>query len=207
VASSAPIPSSLFLSHNTALVPPYRVLVDTNFINLSLENRLEIVRGMMDCLYAKCELGFSYYYLYMYQSDLFTCGLGIPCISDCVMAELEKLGPKYRLALRCALHPSDIDCKLIVGTASHEMLGSNVCRAPIRALTQTIVSSSELRTIGTFSTCATGLWEMLTFLFSPQDATLSQRVIVFCGDGYEKSLVFLQVSCRSCFNIFFFSLT
>jgi U3 small nucleolar RNA-associated protein 24 len=35
---------------------------------------------MMDCLYAKC----------------------IPTISDCVMAELEKLGPKYRIALRLA---------------------------------------------------------------------------------------------------------
>lgn len=29
--------------------------------------------------------------------------LGIPCISDCVMAELEKLGPKYRIALRYTL--------------------------------------------------------------------------------------------------------
>jgi len=25
---------------------------------------------------------------------------GIPCITDCVIAELEKLGPKYRIALR-----------------------------------------------------------------------------------------------------------
>lgn len=33
---------------------------------------------MMDCLLAKCT----------------------PCISDCVMAELEKLGSKYSLALR-----------------------------------------------------------------------------------------------------------
>ena len=30
---------------------------------------------------------------------------GIPCITDCVMAELEKLGPKYRLALRLAKDP------------------------------------------------------------------------------------------------------
>lgn len=35
---------------------------------------------MMDCLYAKC----------------------IPIITDCVMAELEKLGQKYRIALRIA---------------------------------------------------------------------------------------------------------
>ena len=25
---------------------------------------------------------------------------GVPCITDCVMAELEKLGSKYRVALR-----------------------------------------------------------------------------------------------------------
>ncbi|KAM0752995.1 Fcf1-domain-containing protein [Meredithblackwellia eburnea MCA 4105] len=79
----APLATSLFLSHNEALVPPYRVLVDTNFINLSLENRVDIIKGMMDTLYAKC----------------------IPCISDCVIAELEKLGHQYRLALRVARDP------------------------------------------------------------------------------------------------------
>jgi hypothetical protein len=52
---SAPVPTSLFLSHNESLAPPYRVLVDTNFINLSLENRIEMISGMMDSLYAKCE--------------------------------------------------------------------------------------------------------------------------------------------------------
>lgn len=80
---SAPLATSLFLSHNEALVPPYRVLVDTNFINLSLENRIDMVKVMMDTLYAKA----------------------IPCISDCVIAELEKLGQKYRLALRMARDP------------------------------------------------------------------------------------------------------
>ena len=75
--------TSLFLSHNEALVPPYRILVDTNFINLSLENRIDMVKAMMDTLYAKA----------------------IPCISDCVIAELEKLGQKYRLALRMARDP------------------------------------------------------------------------------------------------------
>ncbi|GFZ49476.1 FAF1-copurifying factor 1 [Saitozyma sp. JCM 24511] len=74
---------SLFLSHNTDLGPPYRVLVDTNFINFSIQNKIELVQGMMDCLMAKC----------------------IPTISDCVLAELEKLGPKYRLALRIAKDP------------------------------------------------------------------------------------------------------
>lgn len=46
---------SLFLSHNTDLGPPYRVLVDTNFINFSIQNKIELVQGMMDCLMAKCE--------------------------------------------------------------------------------------------------------------------------------------------------------
>ncbi|KAF9039434.1 Fcf1-domain-containing protein [Hymenopellis radicata] len=78
-----PVASSLFLAHNTALAPPYRVLIDTNFINFSLQNKLELVSGMMDCLYAKC----------------------IPCVTDCVMAELEKLGPKFRVALRVARDP------------------------------------------------------------------------------------------------------
>lgn len=38
---------------------------------------------MMDCLYAECT----------------------PCITDCVMAELEKLGQKYRVALKIAKDP------------------------------------------------------------------------------------------------------
>jgi U3 small nucleolar RNA-associated protein 24 len=58
-------------------------LIDTNFINFSISNKLEILKSMMDCLYAKC----------------------IVCVTDCVMAELEKLGPKYRLALKLARDP------------------------------------------------------------------------------------------------------
>lgn len=75
--------SSLFFSHNTALGPPYRLLLDTNFINFSVKNKLDIVKASMDCLYAEC----------------------IPCISDCVLAEFEKLGPKFRLALKVARDP------------------------------------------------------------------------------------------------------
>lgn len=75
--------SALFFSHNTALGPPYQVLIDTNFINFSIQNKLDIMRSLMDCLYAKVT----------------------PCITDAVMAELEKLGPKYRVALRLAKDP------------------------------------------------------------------------------------------------------
>ncbi len=42
--------------------------------------QIYLVRGMMDCLYAECK----------------------PCITDCVIAELEKLGQRYRVALKVA---------------------------------------------------------------------------------------------------------
>uniref|UniRef100_A0A673HH89 FCF1 rRNA-processing protein n=1 Tax=Sinocyclocheilus rhinocerous TaxID=307959 RepID=A0A673HH89_9TELE len=71
-------PSCMFFQYNTQLGPPYYILVDTNFINFSIKAKLDVVQSMMDCLYAKC----------------------VPCITDCVMAELEKLGMKYRVALR-----------------------------------------------------------------------------------------------------------
>ena len=64
------VPTSMFFAHNTALGPPYHVIVDTNFINFAIKNKIELVRGMMDCLLAKC----------------------IPVVLDSVMAELEKLG-------------------------------------------------------------------------------------------------------------------
>lgn len=111
----------MFLAHNTALAPPYRVLIDTNFINFSLQNKLELMGGMMDCLYAKCEFS----HLRLLVTVHHVCGSipgrcylqrpihilwvasiltrvhpGIPCVTDCVMAELEKLGHRYRVALR-----------------------------------------------------------------------------------------------------------
>lgn len=83
VRNVAQTPSSMFFSHNMALGPPYHVLIDTNFINFSIQNKLDIMKSLMDCLYAKV----------------------IPCITEAVMAELEKLGPKYRVALRLAKDP------------------------------------------------------------------------------------------------------
>ncbi|KAK7542542.1 rRNA-processing protein FCF1 [Phyllosticta citribraziliensis] len=74
------VSSSLFFQYNTALVPPYNVLVDTNFLSHTVQRKLELLPAMMDCLYAKCT----------------------PIITSCVMAELEKLGTKYRIALRIA---------------------------------------------------------------------------------------------------------
>ncbi|KAK9867554.1 hypothetical protein WJX84_008158 [Apatococcus fuscideae] len=77
------VSTALFFQYNSQLGPPYHVLVDTNFINFSIKNKIDLIQGMMDCLYAKC----------------------IPCITDCVMAELEKLGTRYRVALKVAKDP------------------------------------------------------------------------------------------------------
>lgn len=73
----------MYFSYNTALGPPYHVLLDTNFINLSIQNKMDLFKSMMDCLLAKC----------------------IPYITDCVIGELEKFGQRYRLALRVAKDP------------------------------------------------------------------------------------------------------
>ncbi|KAF2265608.1 rRNA-processing protein-like protein FCF1 [Lojkania enalia] len=74
------VPSSMFFQANTALVPPYSVLIDTNFLSHTVRAKLDLQSSLMDLLYAKA----------------------MPIISSCVMAELEKLGPKYRIALRIA---------------------------------------------------------------------------------------------------------
>ena len=77
------VPTSMFFAHNSALGPPFHVLIDTNFINFSIKNKIDVVKGMTDCLLAKA----------------------IPVVLDSVMAELEKLGSKYRVALRMAKDP------------------------------------------------------------------------------------------------------
>eukprot|EP00123_Amoebidium_parasiticum_P010728 comp20276_c0_seq1/m.25423 comp20276_c0_seq1/g.25423 ORF comp20276_c0_seq1/g.25423 comp20276_c0_seq1/m.25423 type:complete len:195 (-) comp20276_c0_seq1:257-841(-) len=83
VTHAAQVSTALFFRYNTALGPPFRILLDTNFINFSIQNKLEIIPAAMDCLFAKC----------------------IIYITDCVMAELEKLGAKYRVALKVAKDP------------------------------------------------------------------------------------------------------
>jgi len=70
--------SALFFQYNSQLGPPFHILVDTNFIVFSIKFKLDIIQSMMDCLYAKC----------------------IPYITDCVLGEMEKLGRKYKVALK-----------------------------------------------------------------------------------------------------------
>ena len=70
----------MFFSYNKALGPPYHVILDTNFINLSIKNKMDIFKSLLDCLLAKSTV----------------------YITDCVFGEMEKFGQKYRLALRIA---------------------------------------------------------------------------------------------------------
>ena len=48
--------SALFGKYNALLKPPYNVIVDTNFINFSIKNKIDLMKGMMDCLYAELSL-------------------------------------------------------------------------------------------------------------------------------------------------------
>lgn len=68
----------MFFSYNAELGPPYHIILDTNFINFSMQNKLEPLKAAMDCLYAKC----TFY------------------ITDCVFAEFERLGERFSIALR-----------------------------------------------------------------------------------------------------------
>ncbi len=53
-------------------------MIDTNFINFSVQNKLDILKNSMDLLLGKV----------------------IPVETDCVVTELEKLGSRYRMALK-----------------------------------------------------------------------------------------------------------
>ncbi|XP_952103.1 uncharacterized protein TA14145 [Theileria annulata] len=77
------IHSGMFFNYNENLVPPFQVIVDTNFVNSSIQNKLDLHKSMMDLLLSKC----------------------IICVTDCIIGELEKLGHRYRLALQLVKDP------------------------------------------------------------------------------------------------------
>jgi len=83
IVSATAESSAMFFSYNTQLGPPFHILIDTNFINFSIQNKLDIFESLMDCLYAKCT----------------------PYITDCVMGELEKMQRKYRVAIKISKDP------------------------------------------------------------------------------------------------------
>ncbi|KAL5970230.1 hypothetical protein TSMEX_001972 [Taenia solium] len=69
VKNRSELVSCLSDSYNEALGPPYHILLDTNYVNFSIKNRLDLFNSIMDCLLAKC-------FLY---------------VTDCVMGEIEKI--------------------------------------------------------------------------------------------------------------------
>ncbi|VDO09496.1 unnamed protein product [Haemonchus placei] len=84
------ISSAMFLKFNNQLGPPFHVLVDTNFVNFAVKNRLDVIQGFRDCLYS---FDLIYYTLLYIKSS-------IPYITDCVMGELEKAGRRFKIALK-----------------------------------------------------------------------------------------------------------
>lgn len=85
--SNAKLPAStLFFNYNQSLGPPYQIICDTNFINFSIKNKLDIKQALMDCLLAKTT----------------------PYATECIVAELEKLGAKYRIALQIVKNSFEI---------------------------------------------------------------------------------------------------
>ncbi|VDN58363.1 unnamed protein product, partial [Dracunculus medinensis] len=72
------VSSAMFLQYNDQLGPPFHVIIDTNFVNFAVKYRIDIIQGLMDCLYAKVT----------------------PYITDCVLGELEKLGHRCKIALK-----------------------------------------------------------------------------------------------------------
>lgn len=47
--------SALFFKYNTQLGPPYQVLVDTNFINFSIKNKVGVHQRQHTCLCAQLQ--------------------------------------------------------------------------------------------------------------------------------------------------------
>ncbi|EPY37010.1 U3 small nucleolar RNA-associated protein 24 [Strigomonas culicis] len=108
-ANNAIIQNNMFLSSNQNLGPPFRIWLDTNFINFSLQNKINIVEGLMDCLLAKV----------------------IPCVCSCVIAELEKLGKKFALALKLILKDKRFERLYCENQYADDCVVACVSKAPI----------------------------------------------------------------------------
>lgn len=77
------IDRNLFFNYNENLVPPYNIILDTNFVNSSIQTKIDIVKGCSELLLAKCNI----------------------FITDCLVAEMEKLGSKFSLGLKLTKDP------------------------------------------------------------------------------------------------------
>ena len=75
--------SKEYFEANKNLGPPYHILLDTSFLNKCIQTKQDLFESIMNCLLAK----------------------GTPYVTDCVIAELERYGRKFGLALRLARDP------------------------------------------------------------------------------------------------------
>ena len=80
ILSARPNPTSMFFQFNPSLGPPFRVLLDTNFINFSVANKIDVLEGVYQCLASQAKI----------------------LVTDCVIGELQKLPKKFNVALRVA---------------------------------------------------------------------------------------------------------
>lgn len=118
----------MFFQHNTALVPPYQVIVDTNFLSHTVSRKLEVLESMMDALYAKADV----------------------LLTTCVMAELEKLGPKYKIALKIA---RDERFKRLSCDSVHSGTYADDCMWKSAFPTVRATEMTDLRRIGIVDRC------------------------------------------------------
>jgi len=63
---------------NSNLTPPYNVILDTNFVNMSLRKKLDIEKELISCLYSRVNM----------------------FVTDCVIGEMETLGKVHTLAVK-----------------------------------------------------------------------------------------------------------
>ncbi|PWY65764.1 Fcf1-domain-containing protein [Aspergillus eucalypticola CBS 122712] len=149
-------PSNMFFAANTALGPPYHVLVDTNFVSHAIRAKQDLLTSMMDLLYAKC----------------------VPTFSDCTIAELEKLGDKYRLALRVAKDPrwSRVKCSH-KGTYADDCIVDRVTKHRIY-----IVATNDQDLCRRLRKIPAGIIGLSTALYIQQHLSPSQRVLLAARD-------------------------
>lgn len=89
----------MFMKYNTQLGPPFHVIVDTNFVNFAVKNRIDMFQGFMDCLFAKSESYTFFRFLVFYHNNS-----AIVYATDCVLAELEKVR-RFKIALKVLKDP------------------------------------------------------------------------------------------------------
>ncbi|PLB35912.1 Fcf1-domain-containing protein [Aspergillus candidus] len=149
-------PSNMFFTANTALGPPYHVLVDTNFVSHAIRTKQDLLTSMMDLLYAKC----------------------IPTFTDCTIAELEKLGDKFRLALRMAKDPrwERVRCSHS-GTYADDCIVDRITKHRIY-----IVATNDKDLVRRIRKIPAGVLGLTTALRLQQETQRTQQVLIVAKD-------------------------